>query len=548
MWLLFYRIGKLIITLITVGGSLVETGATLAAVGGVLYLLFTSNGWAKLQTFVQNQIRAAVRASQPLLTELLTEVKPVLNAYVSAIETAATDIRTIIEAPAALVADSAFTLLRDSLYVYSNVQPADWVKIASDAFADATTWGIASAAFTGVFESIFPEKLNTLNAYGPMFKEMAGFHEVQAAYLRPILQNAIAIPAGYDAHQQFRAVKPSLGQGQQMYSRRYIDLADFQQIQAWAGIDPTWQADLDAITFRPISPRALATLLQDVPFDTQTMTTVLQDNGLNDVNVQFMLDSLEYASTKNVRQQYVSALVQTYEHGAMSDQELQSSLGQLGWSTTAINYVTQTVALRRRIVLAQKVAAQVSPLVAAGQMTAVEGTQQLEAAGLQPWFVDLEVTLAETKAVLAAARKAAAAEAKQLAAEQKAGIKSIVEQFHAGIIDAAALAAALTVAGMDPIVTAATVATEEAKRLGNVRTLYGQQLTAAQAAVLKDQVAAIVNQMKKELITPTVAYAQLKALGIDDAELNPIFARAAAELGALTTHGVLINPQTGQTG
>jgi hypothetical protein len=528
--------------------ALVKTTAVMAALAGLLYVLFTSEGWKKLEILLGNVVRGAVRAAAPLATELLNDAKPAITAIVGIAETAAADIKADIEGAARAAADASFNSLKDELYKNSNVQPEQWPEIAATAFGDAAAWGLTSAAVTGIFESMFPEKLNSLNILGPMFAGMAGFHEITNAFMRPILGAAIARPAQYDANAQFRSLKPSLGQAMQMYSRRKIQLADAELLQSYAGLDLAWETGINALAFRPISPRALATAIVDTPFPTDTLRAVLQDNGLSDANVQFMLDVLLYNSTKNVRQTYVSALQTCYQHGAMSDQELSDSLNALGWSTDAVNFVIQTAALHRRVTLAQKVEAQIVPLVAAGNITDVQGLQQLEAAGIQEWYADLEITLATTKATILAAKLEASAAHRKVVAEQRAGVKAAIAQFEDGVFDAAGLAAALVLIGTDPVVVAATVATEEARLAGRQKILYGQTLTAQQARVLSDTVNAIITQMKKELIDPATAYAQLKALGLDDPELNAIFARAAASIAALTKHGILIDPQTGQPG
>jgi len=48
--------------------------------------------------------------------------------------------------------------------------------------------------------------------------------------------------------------------------------------------------------------------------------------------------------------------------------------------------------------LASEVEKQVIPLIANGNITADDGFQQLEAAGIQDWYANLVVTLATTKA------------------------------------------------------------------------------------------------------------------------------------------------------
>ena len=69
-------------------------------------------------------------------------------------------------------------------------------------FADAAGFGLSSFAVSAAFESIFPEKLNTLNSVGPMLATLAGFEEVTKAGISPMLYAFIGQPARYDANQQ----------------------------------------------------------------------------------------------------------------------------------------------------------------------------------------------------------------------------------------------------------------------------------------------------------------------------------------------------------
>jgi hypothetical protein len=52
--------------------------------------------------------------------------------------------------------------------------------------------------------------------------------------------------------------------------------------------------------------------------------------------------------------------------------------------------------MARRIKLASITESFIVPEVTQGLLTALEGTQALEAAGVQAWFADLKIQLAET--------------------------------------------------------------------------------------------------------------------------------------------------------
>jgi hypothetical protein len=303
---------------------------------------------------------------------------------------------------------------------------------------------------------------------------------------------------------------------------------------------------LQAGAYRPLSARALATLTLDQPFDTATMREILEDNAMSPDHVNFMLTLLEYNSTKNVRATYVSEAETAYGKGVLGDDELTQILGDIGWSSAAISYVKSKVLLQRRITLASEVEKQVIPLIANGNITADQGLQQLEAAGVQDWYAQLVVTLATTKAEIHAAKLEAAAEAKLELQRQRNLTRAAIAEYQRGVLDSAGLTAALVALGLDPTLVASVVLVQDSTRTGKLRLKFGQLLLPQDAKILGDRVSAIEDQFKKELLTLDQARAQLDGLNIDAPERDALLAQWAAMLAAATTHGYLVNPLTGQ--
>jgi hypothetical protein len=280
-----------------------------------------------------------------------------------------------------------------------------------------------------------------------------------------------------------------------------------------------------ANAYKPINPRAIANLIQDTPFDATQMTAVLRDNSLSPANVNFMLGLLQYNSTKNVRNSYITEAETAYGDGVVSDEELQQILSNAGWSPEAINYATQKALLNRRIKLAAQTESHIVPEVVAGLLTAEQGLNALEAAGVQSWYAQLKITLAQTRAQLNLNRKELAAEAKLANQRNRAAVKTAIADFRNGNINAAALEAALLAANQDPLISTLTVATEQAIEQGRLKCVYGQLLTPEAAKVLSDQVAALASQATHSLIDPTNAQAQLQALHVPQAEVTALIAR-----------------------
>ena len=297
--------------------------------------------------------------------------------------------------------------------------------------------------------------------------------------------------------------------------------------------------------YRPVSPRALATLMQDTPFPTAQMRAILVDNAYSPANVNFLLQMFEYNAVKAVRNSYVAQAETAYQHGVLSDDELNQILGGLGWSNEAINYVIQRAALQRRVTLAAKVEAQIVPLVAQGSVSRADGEQQLEAAGIQPWYADLEMTLAETKATIHAAKLEAAAERKLVLEQQRNLTKAAISQYQDGVLDAAGLTAALTTIGLEASLIVSIVAVQTALRTGKMKLVYGQLLSPTAAKLLNTQVAAIEAQVRDQVIPWPTARTMLEGLKIDAPEINALLSRWAASIAKSPGPDVDINPITG---
>jgi hypothetical protein len=524
----------------------VKVLGAMALVVGIIELLFDPKGKARVGAFISNVVGGALSVATPLLNSLSGDLQSIEQAFVSAIQNNGAAIAEDLTGPFAVLGQAAFTAAKSSLEGKTNIQPGDWLDIAGKAFGDAVGFGLSSFAVSAAFESLFPEKLNTLNSIGPMLATMAGFEEVTRAALGPVFYAGIAQPARYDANSKFRSLKPPLLNAELLYSRRIITQAQFEQLAAWAGLSTDYVSAYEAAAFRPIQPRAIVNALQDTPFPTAQVQELLQDNGYSDAHVQLFLQLLEYNSTKNVRNSLITEAVLAYQNGVMADAELQQILSDQGWSSQAIGMVVQRAAIARSIKLAAEVEKSVVPMVAAGTMTPAQGLQQLTAAGVQAWYADLVITLATTKATVHAALKAATAEAHTLAAERRAGTQAAIQNYRAGNLTDAELVATLVGIGDDPVVAAAIDARLQAIRHGAVRWVWGQWLAPEAAKVLLERVAAIKAQLKETLITPDDAGAQLQALGVPPADANAIVADVAASKGAAADIGVLLSPFTGQ--
>ena len=378
-----------------------------------------------------------------------------------------------------------------------------------------------------------------------MIATAAGFDEIAERAIGPFLDAIIRNRAIQDANQKWPTRVPPGTQGLALLSRRKITQAQADQLQDFAGLDPTWRPAMYAGAYRAAQPRTLVQAFLDQPIDQTQLTAMLQDSALSDTNVTFMAQAITYKSISNVRQAYLSQLITGYGKGVVGDAELQQAMTDFNFSPQAQQYVMSHVLILRREVLAAETEKQIVPQIVNGLITPAAAQQQLEIAGVQPWYAELITGLAAVRAEIAVTKKELKAEEKLQAKQQLALQRTALADFANGSINAEALGAALIAAGLDPVVAAAVVAEKSATQLGRLKLVYGQLLTPAEAKLQTERVDAVKNQLKEQLITYQQALAQLKSFGVTSADANAIVAGVAAAIAAASTVGTLLNPLTG---
>ena len=503
-------------------------------------------------------------SAQDVLVGVLTIVGmimgPIVGAVVSVAQPVIKDTINAITSGVALAAPGFTTSLPDGVggpavfalkYVQSAPAPGEVITtdnyqgIVQDAMGRAgimgiTAWG--AAMFGGLILGPWEKYWGEVAA---MIATAAGFDEIAERWMGPFLDAIIRNRAIQDANQKWPTRVPPGPQALALFARRKIPQAQADQLQGYAGLDPAWRPAMYLGAYRPVTPFVLASAFVDQPLDRNVILDILQDNAYSDSHANTMADAIVYKSIANVRNSYLSALISGYQKGVVGDAELDQALTDFNFSPRAKQYVTAHVLILRREVLAAETEKQIVPEIVNGLITPQAAQQQLELAGVQPWYAELIVGLAAVRAEIAVTKKEVKAEAKLLAKQQLAEQRTALAEFANGTIGAAALGATLIAAGLDPVVAAAVVAEKQATQIGRLKLLYGQLLTPSQAKLLNEQVGAIEKQLTERLITFEQALAQIKALGVDDHDANAIVAKTAAAIAAASTVGQLLSPLTG---
>jgi hypothetical protein len=282
-----------------------------------------------------------------------------------------------------------------------------------------------------------------------------------------------------------------------------------------------------------------ATLLQDVPFPTATVQNALQFAAVRDADIAVLLPLLEFASTKNVRQQYVSAATRSTELGTMTPAELTGVLNDVNYSQDAQSWVQLTVATRKLEQLAELYRKSISEAYKYGTITDAQYVPSLEAIGIGAADAQAHYAVDSIAKTGKAAIAALKAEERLAAQRMRAAGQAAIAGYKTGTLDAVALEAALLLAGYDPAVAGFAVTVQTLKREGNVTYVYGVSLPRSQAVLLREQVGALGVQVKAQLVTPAAALQALAGYGVPAANAQALVADWAATVTPAADVGVL---------
>jgi len=511
----------LIRILISLAGLIIGLGAIYNALG--------DKNRAMVANWIANWTHAGFDASIPVLNALQTTLGPITAAFVAAFEQYGGPIATDVRAPIAAVARDAFQTSTLGLTTSGESTPDNALQVASDAMADAFGFGISSAAVTAAFEAVFPEKLNVLNGVGPALAKMAGFDEVAAAVRDPLYENAFGKSLQYHFRGVFKPDLPSEFDAVLWHGRRLLTDDQLRIVFKYSGLKAEYEDPFVKSAFRSVQPRAIATAIQDVPFPRDTMRELLEFGGYRDKDINLMLDAFEGASTRNVRNQYLSATVTAAERGTLTPAEVDSNLTDLNFSDQAKHWVQLTIATRKLEQLAELYRKSISEDYKYGLITDAQYVPSLEAIGIAQadadahYAVDSAVKLGREAAI--AAREAA----REAAAVTRAASRAALLNYQVGNFDAAALAAALAVAGVPIAIIPYAVDVAVLRKQASQRMVYGKLVAPADAVLLRERVAAIKEQVIKKVLDIPTARAQLEAFGIPPTNAQDLVAAWAAQ-------------------
>jgi hypothetical protein len=496
---------------------------------GTAYNLIGDKNRAMVANWIANWTHAGFDAAVPVLNALENTLEPLAAAFVKAFQQFGGPIATDVQGALAPIVRAGFTASESGLTAHGASTPDNAAAMAADAMVDAFGFGISSAAVTAAFEAVFPEKLNVLNGAGPMLANLAGFEEISAAVRRPLYENAFGKSLEYHYRAAFRPELPDEFDAVLWHGRGLLSDAQLRDIFHFSGLKPEYENAFIQSGYRAVQPRALATAIQDTPFPRAEMQDLLKFNGYRDHDIQLMLDAFEGASTRNVRNQFLSATVTAAERGTLTPAEVDSALADLNFSDQAKHWVRLTIATRKLEQLAELYRKSISEAYKFSLITDAQYVPALEAIGIAAADANAHYAI-DSEAKFGHEAAAAARAAARLAAETtRAAAAAALANYHSHNIDELALTAALAAAGVPAPVIPWAVDLAIVRRQASMRIVYGKEVRNQDAVLLREQVDAVKEQVIKKLLDTTSARTQLLNFGIPATNVEDLLARWAAQ-------------------
>jgi len=536
---LLESIGAAFVGIVAAIYEIVKITAAITAFVALLDILFDPRGAQRVGNLLANLVSGASKVAQPLVTALAPELQGTVAAFVAAFKNVGPELAGTVAGPIGTLAASNYTEAEANLAAAGASTPDNAVAQAGAAFKQAFGFGIGSAATAAAFESLFPEKLNVLNGAAPAIGGMAGFEEVTSEVLGPLYRNAFGRSLEYKYRSQFKPEYPDEADAVTWNSRRLLQPGQLETIFGVSGLKTEYEQAFIQSAFRAVQPRALATLFQDTDVPVAAMQAALQFAGVRDQEINLMLPAFVWNATKNVRNEYISALVRSAELGTVTMQELTQELTTLGYSTAASDLIQLTVATRKELQLAELYRKSISEAYRYGTITDAQYVPSLEAIGISAADAQAHYAVDSIAKQGKAAIAALKAEERLAAQRMRAAGQAAIAGYKSGTLDAAALEAALLLAGYDPAVAGFAVTVQTLKRTGNEVFVYGVTLPRSAAVLLREQVSALGIQVKARLVAPDAALAALAGYGVPAANAQALVAEWAATHTPAASVGVL---------
>jgi hypothetical protein len=369
-----------------------------------------------------------------------------------------------------------------------------------------------------------------ISKIGEVVTGLLGFEELREVQLGPLVNHGIAKIADMQAKKLFGQELPGPGSLASLEARGLISAQQYFTWIPYTGLPgELWEQTRQA-AYHGLGARRMMQLINTGLFSQAEIQDELTFSGIRPLSQQRMLTAAPYLATQPQRHALWATLEKAYVAGLLDDPGLTSNIDSANQNTNRDNLILQKVRWDVLIEETKGLTTEYTTLFLGSVIDDPTYRSYLSGIGLQPWKVNLEASKAEARAAATLQRKAiaqAAALQRATAAEER---KAAMRNFTDGNIDAAALGLALVATGLTATQAVAWVDLATLQKAGGLHWIYGLQLPAAQATLLRERVAALTDQRKRLQITDAQYVSALQALNIPPNVINALQAAADALL------------------
>ena len=480
-------------------------------------------------------VKAAINAGIGAWSQFLSAYKANAGDTAGEAFNLITTIAQDVEGAAGAPATAALAWILEPLKAQGVMAPGDQEGVAGTLFARAWTLG-EMAHVLAILGGIVPDGLGfALNGFAAEVSLASGFREIALAIHRSWFGVGLARPTAYQANALFRSLYPAQGDALGGFARGILTAAQRDELASFAGLRPEYVAPMQTAAYRGMQARQLIRLIETGLFSTADIQDELTFAGMRPASQSRLLLAAPYLATQQNRSQLIGAAESAYQAGLLADTDLTNWIEQ-AWQSSDRDWLALSAAkLRKMVKLAAELETEYTTLFKAGLIDDPTYRSYLEGIGLQPDAVNAIAGRAEAAANAALQKRtisAAAALARATAAEER---KAAMKGYATGLLNAPGLAAALIASGLTATQAAAWTTLAALQSQGSLRWIYGLQLPPAQTQQLRQRVAALTDQRKRQLIDDATYQASLKALGIGPDWVNALDATANAMLTPKTS-------------
>jgi hypothetical protein len=369
-----------------------------------------------------------------------------------------------------------------------------------------------------------------ISKIGELVIGLLGFEELREVQLGPLVDFGIARIAEMQAKKLFGQELPGAAALASLAARGLITDQQYFTWVPYTGLPGELWEQTRKNAYHGLGARRLMSLINTGLFSNAEIQEELTFSGIRPLSQQRMLSAAPYLATQPQRHALNSTLEKAYIAGLMSDADLTGNLDSAQQNTDGNNLSLQRVKWEVLIAETKALEAEYTTLYLGQVIDDATFRGFLGGIGLQPWMISIAAGKAEARLNATLHKKdlaAAAALQRATAAEER---KAAMENFKSGNFDQPALALALVATGLTATQAAAWVDLATLQKAGGLRWQYGLQLSAAQATLLRERVAALTDQRKRLQITDAQYVSALGSLNIPPDYINALQAAADALL------------------